>query len=305
MSAMSLSFIAGLPIIRTWLRIVGNLARKNITLVAGGVAFYAFLAIFPAIACALMVWGFFTDVSDLTEPFKVLRGMVPDPVFDIVSEQMVRIAKRGGPGSPMAALISLALALWSAARAVSALMLAMQSIYSSKVQRGFLSQKLLALAFTLTGIIFAVISLAMIGAVPPIIEALKFGALADAVLLSLRWFIIVALFMAGGAAFYAVTRRDPDRVSDDTRNQIIPGAIAAAIIWLAASFLFSFYLSEFETYNDTFGSLGAVAALLMWLWISAIALLVGAEINADFEGKKARDLNKIVPIDIPKTDTEA
>ena len=294
-SANITSIMTEKPVLRTWTRITGNLTAKNVTLVAGGVAFYAFLSIFPAIVCLLMVWGLFTDVSELNDSFSFLKGTVPPPAYALITEQMTRIADRNSDVSIWAAIVSLLLALWSASRAVNALLMAMQSMYNLKKKPNFFKAKIIALLFTLSGVVFAVASIALIGAIPPILEALRLGAVTEALILTFRWIFIVGIFFLGGVMFYRVSRRDPDRVKHAKRNQVIPGAITASVIWLISSFAFSFYLSAFETYNETFGSLGAVAALLMWLWLSALALLIGAEVNTDFDGKEDRKRDAIIP----------
>ena len=186
-------------------------------------------------------------------------------------------------------------AFWSASKAVNALLKAMQSMYKLEKRPSFLMQKLMSFSFTVIGIIFAVASLGLVGIIPAILEALSLGETANIVIMALRWVLIVGFFFGGAVFFYTVSRRNPDRVKHDNRNQVFPGAIAASLIWLISSFAFSFYVAKFEAYNETFGTLGAVAALLMWLWISALALLAGAEINTDYEGKKDRRRDAVIP----------
>jgi len=123
------------------------------------------------------------------------------------------------------------------------------------------------------------LSIAAIGAVPPILKALALGSFVEAAINSIRWLVIIALFIAACAAIYRIA---PSRVRARWR-WIVPGAIAAGVIWMIASIAFSAYLENFNAYNATFGSLGAVAALLMWFWLSAYAICIGAELNAQLE----------------------
>ena len=287
--------VSGLPILRTWLRITRNLTAKNVTVVAGGVAFYAFLSIFPAIASVLMIWGLFTEVSDLNPAFSLLQGTVPAPVYDLISEQMLSIAGRDADISILAALASLLVAFWGASKAVNAILMAMRSMYNLQRKPSFIVQKSMSFIFTVLGIVFAVASIALVGVIPAVLEALRLGETTNLIILLVRWVLIVGFFFGGAVLFYKVSRRDPSRVKHANRNQVYPGAIAASLIWLMSSFGFSFYLSNFASYNETFGSLGAVAALLIWLWITALALLAGAEINTDFEGKKSRQRDAVIP----------
>lgn len=260
-------------------RTAGRLGEDDVALVSGGVAFYAFLSIFPAVACALMIWGLFTNSTDLRQYFEIMRTFLPDEAYRLITNQMIRIADSQSSGLSWGALISLVIALWSASRGSNALLLAVASTYDRPTKRNFFQQNLLALGFTAGAIIFAIMSLAAIGAVPPIIEALQLGAFIDALLRILRWLCLIGLFLAGIYAFLRTARPRGVRKKEERSRPILPGALTAGAIWLFASVGFSFYLSAFADYNETFGSLGAVAALLMWLWISAFAVCIGAEIN--------------------------
>lgn len=267
------------PVLRISGRTLGRIGRDDVALVSGGVAFYAFLSIFPAIACALMAWGLFTTSADLREYFEVMRNFVPGEAYDLITNQMIRIAESQSSGLSWGALLSLVVALWSASRGANALLQAIEITYDRPNKRGFIQQNLLALGFTAGAIVFAIISLAAIGAVPPIIEALQLGAFLDALFRILRWLGLIALFLAGIYVFLRTSRPTGVCSSESGARPILPGSIAAAMIWLLASIAFSFYLSSFADYNETFGSLGAVAALLMWLWLSAFAVCTGAELN--------------------------
>lgn len=260
-------------------RTMGRLGRDDVGLVSGGVAFYGFLSIFPAVACALMVWGLFTTSADLREYFEIMRPVVPDRAYELITAQMIRIAESQNTGLSWGALISLILALWSSSRGANALLSAIEVTYDRPEKRGFVEQNLLALGFTAGAIVFAIVSLAAIGAVPPIIQALQLGAFADAILRILRWLGLIGLFLLGIYAFLRTARPHGIRKREEIARPILPGALVAAAIWLVASVAFSFYLAAFANYNETFGSLGAVAALLMWLWLSAFAICTGAETN--------------------------
>jgi membrane protein len=250
----------------------------NIGLLSAGIAFYAFLSVFPAVAAVLMVWGLFTDMTTLGAQLGVVRDIAPD-AFSLVADQMVVIASQDDGGLTLGLLVSGILALWSASGGVAALMQAMNMAYHEKETRNFIRRTALTLGFTLAGIIFVGMSIAAIAAVPPILKALYLGAFVEAVIGGARWLIVIALFMAACAVIYRIA---PSRAMARWR-WIIPGAIAAGIMWLIASVAFSAYLENFNAYNATFGSLGAVAALLMWFWISAYVICLGAELNAELE----------------------
>lgn len=261
-------------LVRVFWRVLGD----NVGLLSAGIAFYAFLSIFPAIACALMVWGLFTDITSLGAQLETIREFAPD-AFDLVADQMVVIATQDDGGLTFGLIFSAVLALWSASGGVSALMQAMNMAYHEKEKRSFFHLNLLTLGFTFAGIIFAALSVAVIGAVPPILKALYLGAFLEAFISSIRWLLIVGAFIVACAIIYRIA---PSRTKARWR-WIVPGAVAAGVIWLFASIAFSAYLENFNSYNATFGSLGAVAALLMWFWLSAYAICLGAELNAQLE----------------------
>jgi membrane protein len=259
-------------------RVFQRVLADNVGLLAAGISFYAFLSIFPAIAAGLMIWGLFTDIVSLGAQLGVVRDVAPD-AFDLVADQMVVIATQDDGGLTLGVLISAVFAFWGASGAVAALIQAMNMAYHEDEKRGFIHLNLLKLGFTLAGIVFVGLSIAAIAAVPPILKALSLGSFVEAAIGSIRWLVIIGLFMAACAAIYRVA---PSRRSARWR-WIVPGAVAAGVIWMIASIAFSAYLENFNAYNATFGSLGAVAALLMWFWLSAYAICVGAELNAQLE----------------------
>lgn len=264
----------GVILLRAFLRALAD----NVGLLSAGIAFYAFLSVFPAVAAGLIIWGLFTDIGSLGAQLGTIRDLAPD-AFGLVADQMVVIATQDDGGLTFGLIISGVLALWSASGGVVALMQAMNIAYHEKEKRGFVKRTALTLGFTVAGILFVGLSIAAIAAVPPILNALYLGAFLEAIVGLLRWLVIIALFMAACAAIYRIA---PSRAKARWR-WIVPGAIAAGLVWLLASIAFSTYLENFNAYNATFGSLGAVAALLMWFWISAYAICLGAELNAQLE----------------------
>lgn len=277
-----------LPIIRPIVRIGNNLSEKNATLVAGGVAFYGFLAIFPAIFCIIFLWELFATDANAFVLLDFLSYLLPEQAFNVVADLLIQITEREKPASVWAAVISLLIALWSSSRAIDSLLLAVHLMYRNPYRRSLITQRLIALGFTLAGIIFVIFSFLLIGTVPPVLHALNLGGFAEVALLSVRWIIILILFAMGAYAFYFTSRKRLKTGDVRHRNKLLPGTLWASVIWLIASLAFSYALSSFVSYKEAFGSLGAIAALMMWLWLSALALLIGAEINTDFDGKITR-----------------
>lgn len=268
--------------LRDWrsicIRAAGRTLADRIGLVAAGIAFYAFLSIFPAMAALLMLWGLFTDMTALGPQLQAVRDVAPD-AFDLVADQMIAIANQPKHDLTVGLIVTILLAIWSASGAVGALMNAMNMAYHEKEKRNFFRITLISLAFTLLGIVFVGVSIAAIAAVPPILEALRLGAILEAAIRAVRWLLTIALFLLATAMIYRIA---PSR-THARWSWIVPGAVAASVVWLIASIAFSVFLDNFATYNATFGSLAAVAILLMWFWLSAYAVCMGAELNSQLE----------------------
>lgn len=260
-------------------RVLQRMLGDNLGMVAAGLAFYGFLAVFPAIAAALMVWGLVTSGGTVSTHLGAVRDLAPGTATDLFTAQMARIAGQGRRDLTLGLAITVAFALWSASRGVTALMGAMNMAYHEKEKRGFFRLNALAIGFTLAGIGFITVSLAAIAATPPMLEALFLGVFVKALIHFIRWILLVALFMAASALIY---RFGPSR-REARWIWILPGAGAATLVWLTASLLFSLYIANFNGFSAVFGPLGAVAALLLWFWLSAYAICMGAELNSQLE----------------------
>ena len=281
------SALQRLPIIRSVFTFMQSLGDKNVTLVAGGVAFYAFLSLFPGIICIIFLWELFASDENAFALLGFLEYIVPEQAFNVIADLVFQITEREEPASAWAATISLLIALWSSSRAVEALLQAIHIMYRNPYKRGMIKQRAIALVFTLLGLFFIVLSVLLIGALPPILHAMNLGDLAENIVLMLRWMFILSLFMIGAYAVYFTSRKPIITENQRHRNRLIPGTLYASVVWLFVSLAFSYALSNFVTYHEGFGSLGAIAALMMWLWLSAISLLIGAEINTGFDGRLA------------------
>jgi membrane protein len=263
----------------TWKRLVLDtydaMGEDRLVAVAAGVVFYALLAIFPTVTAFVSLYGLFADPATVQSHLSMLAGVLPSGGIDIVKEQVLRIASKPGSVS-FGFIFGLALALWSANAGVKAVIDALNVIEDRHERRGFVRLNALSLAFTLGAIAFLLVAVGSVVAFPVAMSA--FG-LKDAVgigLPLLRW---PALFAVLLGALMVLYRFGPNR--DKPRGRwFSPGAVFAALAWLAGSSALSFYLSNFANYNATYGSLGAAIGLMMWMWLSAIAVLMGAEIDA-------------------------
>ncbi|XBQ14802.1 MAG: YihY/virulence factor BrkB family protein [Oceanicaulis sp.] len=258
----------------------GDAGEDNLSFIAGGVAFFGFLAIFPALSAAIMVWGLFADPADVQDRLAQLGQAMPEAAWGAIEGQMSAIA--GGEASTLGIglLVSLLLAFWSAAKGARALIAAMNISYAESDDRGFIANNLVALAFTVGGIFYAILTIVLVGALPALLAALQLGDFVEAAIQAGRWLVAIGLFVLALAALY---RWAPDREGEDRKKTVLPGAVAATLLWVIASAGFSIYTANFANYNATFGALASVVVLMLWLWISAFIVCLGAVLNAELE----------------------
>jgi membrane protein len=243
------------------------------------VVFYGLLALFPAVTALVSSYALFANTATINDHLASIASLMPASAFTIVSEQVTRIVTRGTGDLSVTFFIGLALAIWSANAGVKAVIDALNIVYGVKETRGFLRLNLESLAFTLSAIAGLLLSIAAIVVLPIMLSYLHVGRFGDLALAWLRWPALLVMLLACLAVLY---RFGPDRVR--VRWQwISPGAVFAALAWLAGSGLLSWYLGSFADYDATYGSLGAAIGLMMWLWMTAIVVLVGAELNSEID----------------------
>jgi membrane protein len=253
--------------------------------IAGGVAFFILLAIFPAITALVSAYGLFFNPSIITNNLSLLNDVVPNNVLGIVHEQTSRIASNSGSALSITIVLSILISLWSAMSGVKAMIDALNVVYEQKETRGFIKLNLLALVFTLAGFAAFLLAIASIIVLPLVFSPFGLGSLPETLARVARWPVLLIVLLIGLAVLY---RYGPDRRV--ARWQwVTVGSIFGAITWIVASFLFSWYLGNFANYNATYGSLGAAVGMMVWLWISATVMLLGAELNAEIEHQTARD----------------
>lgn len=261
-------------------RAVADAGQENLSFIAGGVAFFGFLAIFPALGAAIMVWGLVADPDAIQGQLARFGEMMPPAAWEVISGQLERIAAGSSAGLGFGALVALVLAFWSSAKGARALIAAMNISYAEEDERNFIKSNLVALAFTVGGILYAVATLILVGALPALLSAVTLGAFAEAGIEAARWLVAVTLFALALSALY---RWAPDRAAKPGWKLLAPGAVVATLLWILASIAFSVYTANFADYNATFGALGSVAVLMLWMWISAFIVCYGAVLNAELE----------------------
>jgi membrane protein len=274
---------------RGWYDIVWRTYREmqsdRLLSIAGGVSFFVLLAIFPAITALVSAYGLLFSPGTITNNLALLNDVVPDNVLSIVHEQTSRIASNSGSALSIGIVVGILVSLWSAMSGVKAMIDALNVIYEQKESRSFIKLNLVALAFTLAGFAAFLLAIASIVVLPLILSPIGLANLTETLTRVARWPVLLIVLLIGLAVLY---RYGPDRRA--ARWQwVTAGSVFAAMTWIIASFLFSWYLASFANYNATYGSLGAAVGVMIWLWISTTVMLLGAELNAEIEHQTARD----------------
>lgn len=264
-----------------------EIRKDHLTIVAAGVAFFVMLAIVPGIAAIISIYGLVADPAQVQQQFASIKGVMPSEVYQLLNEQMTNIAS-SSTAAGWGAALGILVALWGGSKGVKALIDGLNIAYREEEKRGFFKLNLAAIGLTLAGVVGLLILIGLIAFVPAILRSLNVGDTLQTLGSVLRWPLLLVFFMAGLAVLY---RYGPSR--DEPRwSWVSGGAIAATFLWLIASLLFSFYVANFGSYNKTYGSLGTVVILLMWVYLSAYSVLLGAELNAEMERQTAEDTTK-------------
>jgi membrane protein len=266
-------------------RVYASVNDKRLLAVAAGVVFYSLLAIFPAIAAFVSLYGLIADASTIDSHLSVAAGIFPAGAVDIIHEQISRLTAKSDAKLSLGFITGLAVALWSANAGMKAIIDALNVVYDEKEKRSFVKLNLLSLLFTLIAIVSLMIALAAVVIALMVFSAVGLSSLWRLAIAALQWPILLVLAAIALAAIY---RYGPSRA--EARWQWLSvGSGAAAIGWLITSALFSWYIAHFGAYNATYGSLGAAVGMMMWMWISAIVILLGGELNAEIEHQTAKD----------------
>jgi membrane protein len=269
-------------------RVFADISRRNISLMAAGIAFYALLSLAPAFTALVALYGLVFDPAQVQQQVTTIEGLVPEEGRRVIADQLTTIVQASNSTLSIGFVISLGVAIWSATAATTALMSALNVIYHEEEKRSFLRYYANALALTAAGVVFALLALVLVAIIPAVLGLIPLGELGRMLVSWVRWPVLLLLFSAGFAVIY---RYAPSR-NEARWDWVNGGAIAATLLWIAGSALFSFYVGSFATYNKTYGSLGAVVVLLIWFWMSAYAVLLGAALNAEAEHQTAADTTR-------------
>ena len=263
----------------------------NVPLLAAGVAFYAFLALFPLLIALVSIYGFFADAAAITEQLRTVTKTLPPDAQKLIIDQVATLTARGRSTIGVGALVAILISLFSASAGINNLMTAINIAYDEEEKRSAIKKRLISLALTVGAVVFLIIVLALIGVLPPLLRNI-FGTSA------LRWVLqiagIVILIVIVTVALAILYRVAPDRDAPKIK-WVSVGAAVATMIWLLASLGFSLYVSTLGNYAKTYGAFAGIVILLFWLWLTAYAILLGAEINAEAEQQTIADTTKGAP----------
>lgn len=260
-----------------------EIGEDQVPLIAAGVAFYTLLALFPGLAAFVALYGLFADPAAADRHVEALAVLLPRDAIEFIGLQMRRLAAAQTGGLSLAFIVGLLASIWSAGGAVRAMITGLNIAYEEDEKRGFVRKALVSLAFTLGFLAFIICAAAVLAA-GPTVEAIA-GQRAAMIVGLASWPLLVVALGAGLAILY---RYGPSRDAPKLR-WISWGSGLALLLWLAMSWLFSLYVSNFANYDETYGSLGAVVGFMFWSWLSAAVILAGAELNSEIEHQTAVD----------------
>lgn len=257
-------------------------ASDNIYVVAAGVAFFGIFALFPGLASLISFYALVSDPAEVQRQFVSLKDIIPEDAYRIIFQQIQDIVSTSTGRLSMGFAGGLLLTLWGASRGMKALIAGLNVAYRLEENRGFIKLNLMAMFLTVCAVFFVIVSLLFIVVIPPVLAFFDFLFEYRGVIFVSRWILLAVFTIFGLTLIY---RYAPD-TSREKWEWFSVGALIVTILWLLGSYLFSYYVTNFGNYNEVYGSMGAFIILLMWFYITAYLVLVGAQLNAEIEKEK-------------------
>ena len=266
-------------------RTLRDVASDRGSLIASGCAFWATLSLFPAISMLVSLYGLVFNPDSVEPQLDNIRRLLPAPAFALIAERVRTLVSHPGTTLGASLLISTAVTLWSASTGTKSLLSALNLAYEEQERRGFLKFQAVGLVMTLGAILGAVLGLAILVLLPAVISFLGLSAYTKGLVRFGAFAVLIGFVLLALSLLY---RFGPSR-RVARWHWVTPGSLVATVLWLVASLLFSFYVQHVASYDATYGPLGAVAGIMMWFWVTAYAVLLGAELNAELELQTAED----------------
>jgi membrane protein len=259
--------------------------KRNLSLVAGGVTYYLLLALFPALAALVSVYGLVANPAGVAESVQSLSGMLPPSTVEVIGDELTQLVSASSKSLSLGAVIGVAIALWSGVHGMTGMMTALNIAYDQPERRGYIRFNATALALTVVVVVGGLIALAFVAGLPAVLNGVGAQGPGRWIGLAVEWPLLVVFAMGMVALIY---RYGPDRSKPKWRWASL-GVIVATILWILGSILFTVYIYYFGSYNKTYGSLGLPLVLLTWMWLSVFVVLFGAEINGEAERQTQQD----------------
>ena len=257
----------------------------NMPIIAGGVAFFGFLSIFPALIAMISLYGLVASPATVTRQVEDLSAQLPQDAAALIEDQLKAIAGNSGSALTWGLVVAILGALWSASGGVGNIVTAINLAYDEVETRGFVKLKATSLVLTLGAIVFVLITFGLVAVVPIVLDALPLGVVGTILAQILRWVLLLAVFAGALAVLYRVA---PDR-DDPQLRWVSLGAVIVTVVWALVSLAFSFYVDNFGSYDKTYGAIAGVIILMLWLYLTCYLILLGAEINSEAEHQTAAD----------------
>jgi membrane protein len=261
-------------------RLPARIREHNLTLVAAGVAFYGFLALVPALIATVSIYGLVANPNDVERLVKDIGSSLPAEVQNFLVFQLTSIVNANHAGLTTATAIAVALALWSASGGMAALVTAVHVAYERDEPKGFVVKRGKALLLTFAAIVFLGVVAFFIVAVRPLLEHAGLGTPGRLALEIVGWLVLAAVALVGIGLLYRFAVKDSPR---GRLGFLTPGTVSAMVLWLVVSGVFAAYTANFASYGKTYGALASIVVLLLWLWLSSLVILIGAEIDGTGE----------------------
>jgi membrane protein len=274
-------------LLRTYREVISD----RVSLVAAGCAFWATLALFPAISMLVSLYGLIFDPLTVEPQLQTIRDLLPPAAFTLIADRVHTLVSKGSGTLSLNLVISTAIALWSASTGTKSIISALNMAYGEQEQRSFFRFQAVGLFMTLCGIIGAVLGVAILVGLPAVISLVGLSDYASGLIRAGSVAMLVFFVLLSIALLY---RFGPCRRAADW-DWVSPGSVVATLLWLGASALLSVYVGRIATYDATYGPLAAVVGMMMWFWVSAYAVLLGAELNAELELQTAQDTTEGEP----------
>jgi membrane protein len=264
------------------MRVYEGLGDDRILANAAAVTFYAVLALFPALAALVSIYGLFADPGSIAKHLDAMSNILPGGGIDVIRDQLTRLTAQSKSSLGIGFVLGLLVSLWSANGGIKALFDALNVVYEEREKRSFVRLNAITLTFTVAMIAFLIVAIAAFGALPVLLKYLP--SFIGTVLNIARWPVLLAIVAMALAFIY---RYGPSRNKARWR-WISWGSAFAAVAWLALSALFSWYAANFGSFNKTYGTLGAAIGFMIWMWLSVIVILIGGKLDAETEHQTAR-----------------